>query len=280
MPDIWLLVTLLSVGYWYALRQVGPRHVARGERVASREQVVSFSLGVLSLWVALDWPVDPLGDHYLLFVHMFQHMLLMLVAPPLLLLGTPAWLLRILLRPRWFRAVARQLTRPFIALVFFNLIIVLTHWPSWVNLTLQSEPFHFFSHGLLFFSALCMWWPVLSPLPEMPTLSYPGRMLYLFLQSIVPTIPASFLTFGSTPLYSFYTRVPRIWGLSAVADQRIAGLEMKILGGAILFAIIAVIWFKWWGQEQKTEGWDALEWGRVDHELEPHVERAEEAKAG
>jgi putative membrane protein len=202
---------------------------------------------------------------------MFQHTLLMLVIPPLLLYGMPSWMLRGLLRPRPVHAVVSQLTRPLIALVFFNGIIVLTHWPSWVNLTLHSEPFHFFSHALLTGSAMCMWWPVLSPLPEMPTLSYPMRMVYLFLQSIVPTVPASFLTFGSTPIYRFYATVPRIWGIDAVTDQRIAGLEMKLLGGAILWTVIAVIFFKWFGQERGTEGWDALEWGRADRELRPGI---------
>jgi putative membrane protein len=114
-----------------------------------------------------------------------------------------------------------------------------------------------------------MWWPVVSPLPEMPGLTYPGRMIYLFLQSIVPTVPASFLTFGSTPLYRYYTTVPRIWGLSVVTDQRIAGLEMKILGGAILFVVIAVIFFRWYAQERATEGWDAIEWHRADRQLRP-----------
>jgi putative membrane protein len=195
----------------------------------------------------------------------------------LVLVGMPAWMLRGLLRPRPVQAVVRQLTRPLIALLFFNGVIVLTHWPSWVDLTLRSEPFHFFSHVLLTGSAMCMWWPVLSPLPEMPTLSYPMRMVYLFLQSIVPTVPASFLTFGSTPIYHFYATVPRIWGLSALTDQRIAGLEMKLLGGAILWTVIAVIFFTWYRQEQGTEGWDALEWGREDRELHQGIARREKA---
>ncbi|SRR6266567_3503140 len=266
-PDVWLLVATVAGGYVWAIRRLGPERVPPEQPVVTRGQAWSFGLAVATLWVALDWPIDPLSDHYLLSVHMFQHLLLMLVAPPLFLLGLPAWLLRVLLRPRWFRAVARQVTRPVVALVFFNAIIVLTHWPNWVNLTLESEPFHFFSHFLLFSSAMCMWWPVISPLPEMPTLSYPGRMLYLFLQSIVPTVPASFLTFGSTPLYHFYTTVPRIWGMSVITDQRVAGLEMKLLGGAILFTVMAVVFFRWFGQEQRTEGWDALEWGRVDRQL-------------
>src|ERR1041384_5886764 len=249
-PDIWLLVIALGAWYVWALRRLGPDRGGPVERVATRRQRWAFWLGLAALWVALDWPIDPLGDHSLFSVHMFQHTLLMLVVPPLFLLGMPAWMLRLLLSPAWFRKLARQLTRPFVALLFFNGIVVLTHWPNWVHLTLESEPFHFLSHFLLFASATCMWWPVVSPLPEMPTLSYPGRMLYLFMQSIVPTVPASFLTFGSTPLYRYYTTVPRIVGLSVVADQRIAGLEMKLLGGAILFTVIAVIFFRWYGQER------------------------------
>jgi putative membrane protein len=276
-PDIWLLVATLTGLYVWALRRVGPRHVAPGDRVANRGQMWAFGLAMFTLWVALDWPIDALGDHYLFSVHMFQHTLLMLVIPPLALYGLPAWLLRVLLRPRPVYAVARRLTRPFVALVLFNGIIVLTHWPAWVNLTLRSEPFHFFSHALLVGSALCMWWPVLSPLPEMPTLSYPARMLYLFLQSIVPTVPASFLTFGSTPLYRYYTTVPRWWGLSVITDQRIAGLEMKLIGGAILFTMIGVVFFKWYAEERKTEGWDAVEWTRTERELRPPIGRPSEA---
>src|SRR5687768_4761035 len=156
---------------------------------------MSYSLGVLAVAAAAMWPIHDLSEDYLFSVHMFQHLLLSLVAPGLMLFGTPAWLLRWLLRPRAIRRVAAQLTRPFFAMVLFNAVIVITHWPAWVDLTLGSELFHFFSHALLFGSALCMWWPVVSPLPEMPSLTYPARMVYLFLQSLVPTVPAAFLTF-------------------------------------------------------------------------------------
>ena len=168
------------------------------------------------------------------------------------------------------------MTRPFVALVLFNAVIVITHWPAWVDPTVRSEPFHFFAHTLLFGSALCMWWPVVSPLPEMPTLSYPARMIYLFLQSIVPTVPASFLTFGSAPMYHAYTTFPRIWGIDVLTDQRIAGLSMKLLGGAILWGVMAVIFFRWFGQEQKTPGWDAVEWHRAEREIAAGMSRRSE----
>jgi putative membrane protein len=272
-PEVGALVLVLAGAYAWALRRLGPEQVGPGEPVATRRQRVCYGLGVAAIAVAAEWPVHDLAERYLFSVHMFQHLLLSLVAPGLMLVGTPPWLLRILLRPRALRAVARQVTRPFVALALFNAVIVITHWPAWVDLTLRSELFHFGAHTLLFLSALCMWWPVVSPLPEMPSLSYPARMVYLFLQSIVPTVPASFLTFGSTPLYHAYATFPRIWGIDVLTDQRIAGLAMKILGGAILWGVMAVIFFRWYGQEQKTDGWDALAWHRTEREISTRMAR-------
>jgi putative membrane protein len=269
--EVWFLVVVVGVAYLRALRRQGPKRVPPGERPASRGQVVAFFLGLLAVLVAADWPIHDLAERYLFSVHMFQHMLLSLVAPGLLLLGMPPWLLRDLLRPRALRSVVRALTRPVVALILFNAVIVIMHWPPFVDLAVRSELFHFGAHTLLFSAALCMWWPVVSPLPEMPTLSYPGRMLYLFLQSIVPTVPASFLTFGTKPLYPVYATFPRIWGIGPLTDMRIAGLEMKLLGGAILYVVIAVTFFKWYAQEQKTEGWDAVEWGKADRDLHPQL---------
>jgi putative membrane protein len=91
-------------------------------------------------------------------------------------------------------------------------------------------------------------------------------MLYLFLQSIVPTVPASFLTFGSQPLYSFYVSAPRIWGVSVLTDQTVSGLIMKILGGLILWTVIAVIFFRWYRVEQHGD-WDELRWRDVEQQI-------------
>jgi putative membrane protein len=111
-----------------------------------------------------------------------------------------------------------------------------------------------------------MWWPVLSTLPELPPISPPGQLMYLFFQSLAPTIPASFLTFGSTILYAPYATFPRIWGISPRTDQMIAGLEMKLLGGAILWGFLTVIFFRWHAREER-EGWDALKWQGVEREI-------------
>src|SRR2546427_11034258 len=207
-PEV-LAVGLVREGaYLWALARLGPSAVPPDEPPASRRQVIWFSSGVLVILAASLWPVHDLSERYLLSAHMVQHTLISLVAPPMLLLGMPAWLLRRLVAPRPVRAMVAQLTRPFIAFVLFNTAIVVTHWPLVMNEMLLHHPWHFVGHLVLFTPATLMWWPAISPLPELPTLSYPGRMLYLFLQSILPTVPASFLTFGSQPLYSFYVSVP------------------------------------------------------------------------
>jgi len=270
--DVLLVVAALEGAYLWSIHRLAPRVPPDGEPGATRRQIMWFTAGALTLLIASEWPIHDLAEGYLFSAHMVQHTLISLVAPPMLLLGMPSWLLRRLLSPRPIYAVIRQLTRPLIALVLFNGVIVLTHWPMLVNAMLEYHPLHLVGHLVLFGTATLMWWPVISPLPEMPTLSYPGRMLYLFLQSIVPTVPASFLTFGSKPLYSFYEQVPRIWGWDALMDQTIAGLIMKLVGGLILWSVIAVFFFKWYQVEQR-DGWDELQWRDVEREVRSGLSR-------
>lgn len=261
--DVWLLLGGVEAAYLLAVvrRARGP-----GQEPVSRRKATFFSLGMLSLLVGAEWPIHDLAEGYLYSVHMFQHLLFTLVAPPLLIAGAPPWLLRAILSPRPVAAVWRVLTRPVFALVVFNGLLLFTHWPAVVDLSVRSELVHLSLHVLLVGAGLAMWWPVMSPLPEMPALTPPVQMLYLFLQSLAPTIPASFLTFGHTPLYPVYATFPRIWGISALTDQLIAGLEMKLLGGFILWTVIATIFFRWHAQEER-EGWDPIQWRNLEREI-------------
>lgn len=264
-PDVWALALVLLGGYWAALRWWGPRHVTPGEPPATRGQVAAYVLGVLTLLVAADWPVHELAEERLLSVHMVQHLLLSLVAPPLLLFGTPGWLLRSLLRPRWLAALVRTLARPFPALLLFNAFIAFSHWPVIVDAAVSSEAAHLGLHAALVGTATLMWMPVLSPMFEIPRLRYPGQMLYLFAQSIVPTVPASFLTFADGPIYAFYGLASPLIGVDPVVDQRIAGLVMKIVGGFILWGFIAVLFFRWHRQDELT-GSEEPVWQDVERE--------------
>lgn len=249
-PDVLLIVGLLVAGYVIALNRVGPRFVPAGAPVATRLQTTCFGLGAFGMLLGAEWPMHDLAEGYLYSVHMVQHLLFTMVVAPLLLLGTPGWLARWLLRPAWLFRSVRWMSRFIPALILFNLVIVVVHWPAVVDLTLRSGLAHFVAHVILVLSALVIWMPIISPLPEIPRLAAPLRMAFLFLQSVVPTIPASFLTFGSHPLYRRYESLPKLWGISALEDQLIAGLIMKIGAGLLLWALIAVIFFRWAAAEE------------------------------
>ena len=250
-PDVLLIVGGLVAAYWIALNRIGPRTVPEGTPVATRFQMTCFALGAVAILLASEWPIHDLAEGYLYSVHMVQHLTFTMVAAPLILLGTPGWLARWVLRPRWLFRFVRWMSKFVPALILFNVVLVLVHWPAVVDLTLESGWAHFAAHVVLLLSALIVWMPVVSPLPEIPRLVPPLRMAYLFLQSVVPTIPASFLTFGSHPLYRRYESLPKLWGLSALNDQLIAGLIMKIGAGLMLWGLITVIFFRWAAAEER-----------------------------
>ncbi len=265
-PDVWLLLGSVAAAYVVACR----RHERLTGEVTPGRTRRLFLGGMALLIVASEWPMHDLAERFLYSAHMVQHLTFTLVAAPLLVAGTPAWLARRVLAPAPLRGAFHFLVRPLPALVLFNGVLLFTHWPEVVDASVGSELTHFALHVLIVFSGYVMWWPVVSPLPELPPLAPPMQMLYLFVQSLAPTIPASFLTFGQEPLYPVYATFPRIWEISALTDQLIAGLIMKIVGGAILWVVIATVFFRWANREQR-EGWDAVQWQRMERELRTDI---------
>lgn len=266
---MWLLIATLAVAYWYLIARVGPRAVRGGEPVVDRRHVRNFTFGLGLLWLGSDWPIHDVGEHYLLSVHMAQHLIFTLMAPPLLMLGLPPWLQRRLWGSGVRAAVLRFAGRPLLAGVIFNTVFVLSHWPAVVDAALKSEPVHFVVHAVLVLAAALMWFPVLNRLAGLPQMGYPGRMLYLFLQSVVPTVPASFLTFATGVIYKFYEEAPRAFSITAVEDQQLAGAIMKVYGGLVLWMVIVVMFFRWYAISQRKPDPDGvLTWEQVQRELE------------
>jgi putative membrane protein len=268
-PDVWALIAVIGIAYWWALRHMAPRELGRRERAPGRK-VATFGAGLALMWAVSDWPVHDLAEDYLYSVHMVQHTLLSLAVPGLLLLGIPTWLQQRLVRPPVIRGFLQRAARPLVAAVVFNAVVAFSHWPAFVDATLRNELLHFAAHALLFAAAGLMWIPVVNRLPELPTMSYPTRMVYLFLQSVVPTVPASFLTFAEGPVYRFYASVPRPFAISVVEDQQLAGAIMKLGGGLILWGTIIVLFFRWYEGEQqaaKRRRAGVLTWDDVEREL-------------
>lgn len=254
--DVWLLVGFLGVGYWYAGTRIGKYRVPEGVDPMPRRQAWLFYTGLAVLWVVSDYPIHDIGEGSLFTFHMVEHMGMSLVAAPLLIAGTPAWLAEMVFGRPAILAILKRIARPLPAFFIFNLTLAGLHWPTVIRLMVTVEWIHFAVHAALFVSALVMWMPVLSPLTQVPKLSRPGQMMYLFANSLIPTVPASFLVFGHTPLYRVYEEAPRLWGWDPMIDQAIAGLIMKLGGGLILWGVITVIFYRWYIEQRR---WDALE---------------------
>ncbi len=240
-PEVWVLLIALILLGGYAVRVIGPKAVRDGLPIVTRRQVRWFVGGIAVLWLASDWPVHDIAEERLYSVHMAQHLLLSYVAAPLFLLATPTWLARLVVGGS--RAL-RFLARPVVAGVLYNAVIVFTHWQNVVNGSVDNAAAHYGLHVLVVASSLLMWLPVCGPVPEL-RLSLPGQMVYLFTMSIVPTVPAAWLTFAEGAVYSAYDIPERLWGLSVTDDQQIAGLLMKLVAGIYLWCLIVVLFFKW-----------------------------------
>jgi putative membrane protein len=243
------LLLLLEGGYLLAVGPLRSRFVWPQLVRPSRRQLVLFSLGVFVIFLAEGTPIHELSEQYLFSVHMAQHLLLTMLAVPLLLLGTPPWLIRPLLDHPLLGAALRWATRPLIAIVLFNGTLAFWHLPQFYELTLWDHNAHILEHLLFMATAVCLWWPVLSPLPELPRLSYPLQMLYLFVQSLVPAVIASLITFADRMIYPTYAAAPRIAPLTPLADQQLGGLIMKTVGTVVLWLVATIIFFLWVHQE-------------------------------
>jgi len=252
-PGVWLFVALLAGSYGWALRRLAPPRLAGDDRPTAPREILLFGLGALALWIGLDWPVGLLAAGYLLSARTAQYLLFVLVAPPLLLLGTPRWLLRRLLRGRLAFAAARRLTRPLLPLLIYNAVLIGVHLPPVVQVAGGSQLSSFALDMLVIASGLVFWWPALARLPELEPMGYPGRIGYLLLSVFVPTVPAVFYTYARYPIYELYELAPRVSGIPAAADQQVAGLMMKTIGGVILFTVMSVMFFRWHRAERDTD---------------------------
>ncbi len=241
-PEVWLLVAFLVGAFIYAMRVIGPKVVTDGE-VISRKQIWTFVLMITLLWGASDWPTHDIAEEYLYSVHMVQHMVLAYVVPPLVLLSTPEWMFRILIGEARTYRIVRFVTRPIFAAVAYNVVVMISHIPTVVNLSASGGPLHYFVHILVVSSALLMWMSVCGPIKEW-RMSPVAKMIYLFSQSFVPVIPAAWLTVAEGPVYKHYNTPVRVGGISLLSDQQAAGVIMKLGGAAFIWTVIVIIFLK------------------------------------
>ncbi len=241
-PEVWLIVFAIVAGYIYAVRIIGPR-VEGPSTSITRRQGVSFFFAVLILWGASDWPIHDISEEYLYSAHMLQHMMLSYFMPPLMLLAIPGWLFDAVIGSGRARSAIRFLSKPIVAGASFNLVVIVTHIPDLVNRSLSHGLLHYSLHILLISTALLMWMPICGP-DRSYQIGYGGKMIYLFLISVVPTVPAAWLAIADGVVYRHYDVAVRVFGISATTDQQLAGAVMKSGGTVYLWSIIAFIFFR------------------------------------
>ncbi len=251
--EVWALtVGALAIG-WYVWKVLQPKAVAAGFEPATRKHGVLFAIAVASMWVVSDWPIHEIAEGYLYFVHMIQHLFLSMLIPALYLMATPRWLFELVLSPN-SRAwnLLRTGSRPLVAGVIFNALTVLLHWSALVQLSFESGLLHFALHLMIFAAGLLMWMPILSPVTEW-RIQPVGQCIYLFLMSIVPTVPSGWLIFAQDVVYRHYDIPERLWGIDVLVDQTAAGVVMKLVGGFFLWAVIFAIFIRWANSEMLAD---------------------------
>jgi putative membrane protein len=246
-PGVWLMTALPVVAYLVAIR----RHRGRTDH-----RTLAAFVGAMGVfWISSDWPIGTLGAGYLASVHMTEYVLYTLAVAPLLLRGIPEWMARGILKRLHLTGSARWLGRHlFVSGLIFNLVLVASHSPIAVD-TLRTSQLGSFAMDMAWLaSGIVLWMPILNPIAADRVESFGAKMVYLFLSAgIVPIVPASFLTFASYPLYATYELAPRVGSLTALQDQQLAGIMMKLGMVPIIWGTLAVMFFRWDAGERASE---------------------------
>jgi putative membrane protein len=258
---------VIPLGMMLGLYLVGRGRLMDRAKYPTRSggRTVLFMLGFGALVLALISPIDAFSQD-LFFMHMVQHLLLTMVAAPLLLLSAPIaeymWALPDPVRlsvGRWLnrRGVIRRAlkgaTVPVVAWLVFGATIWAWHVPAAYDAALNSWGVHILEHLTLFGASVAFWWPVIGPPPLRTMLPYPLRFLYLFMAMFQSIILGSILTFAGDGLYSYYQEAPEHFGISPANDQQLAGILMWLPGSFIHATVLFTLLFLWLNWEEREK---------------------------
>lgn len=240
-----IVIGTLAFGGWYAWAITKWRkRAALSETPAETWQVGTFYGSLALMYLSLDGPLHHLADQLLFSAHMLQHMILQLVWAPLMILGIPQWLWRALYNLPGAERFARLTAGPLFATLAFNAATWGWHWPSAYNLALESHPWHIVEHLMFMSTSTMFWFVAIAPLVEL-RLSYPRRMLFIFINMFSMKVLGLIISMTSDVIYTFYARQPRAWGLDVMSDQQIGGLLMWMPGGGLMWFGLGRVFWQW-----------------------------------
>jgi len=222
------------------------------KRRPSRRQAGWFCAALAAILFA-HTELDELADQRIFFMHMLQHLVQSFVIPPLVLLGLPDWMVRPWVMSRALRPLARRLTNPVVAFLVFSAVFTGAHFPPIFDRMCRDENFHIAVHLLFMTAGMLLWWPIVSPLPELPRLSYPAQVMYLFVLMIPMTAVAAPITLAAGVIYPWYLEGPHGWGIKPIDDQVLGGLMMWIGQATYLMAVFTAIFYQWSRRDDRDE---------------------------
>jgi cytochrome c oxidase assembly factor CtaG len=253
--DVTLVIVITGTLYlkgWLFLR-ASQTNVTKGKRLANNWRLVSYLSGLTILAIALMSPIDVLASQ-LFTMHMIQHLLLMMIVPPLLQLANPfpffLWAVPVSVRREvgqlfsknsTFRRNLAMVTTPGIAWLVYNITFISWHDPNAYNLALRSEWIHDVEHLTFFGSAMLFWWHVIRPGPHISRgLPYIARIAFVLSAIPINMLAGMMISFSSKPVYTYYESVPRLWGLTVMQDQMAGGLIMWA-PGTMMYSLAAAV---------------------------------------
>ena len=245
-----LIGGLLFASWCYVLL-VGPfrERITPGMPFPQRE-ARWFAAAMLTFYLAVGSPLDPLGENYLFFAHMIQHNVLMYVSPLFLLLGIPGRLWDELFERRPdVRALCRVLFHPVVAGLAFTLVFSFWHFAAFYEAAIQNKTLHMAEHLSMFFTSFAMWWAIASPSKHLPPIHFGPQMLYILALMLGQTPIFAILTFSKEVLYDTYFYAERIMDLSPLEDQKAGGVLMKVVNMAVSIGVLGSVFYRW----SKTE---------------------------
>jgi putative membrane protein len=230
----------------------GHAWLAGGVPDARRVHSLYAGLGLFTLWLALETPLDSISDNYLDTAHMLQHVMLGFVAPPLMLLGLSPGMVGRLVRIPGVRTV----TEPIPAQVIAGVVMIAWHLPALYDAALYVGWLHLLEHLMFIGSGLVLYWPILDATSHFARrqMSPGGKLVYMLIATLPQDGVALALIFSRVPFYEFYTHAPRlIAGFTPSIDQTIAGAVLMILGKVMLAATALAVFFQWFAREQRED---------------------------
>ena len=211
-----------------------------------------FAAGVLTLFVALASPIDHIGEKFLFSIHMIQHILLAMVAPPLMLLGVPCWMMQGILDFLRLGRPVQLVTHPIPAFIAFNTTLIAWHVPTLYEAALHDPIVHIVEHLFFIGAGFLSWYPVIDPARQHARFHPLAQIVYLFLFVIPSSALGAVFAFAQQPLYGYYAEAPRLWALTVLDDQALAGGIMWVPGWAIYFAALSIVFAQWMKREDQA----------------------------